>query len=216
MDPLTGVVLLKRTSLKTLALLRHDSGHELFHVVQNRYFNVWGMSNRLWWIEGTPDYASAVIAWKGDPTPPLDPTYFDESLFLNQDTHAYQNDQFIHYLVTQRKLSFKAMWDVVANNSKTGDNGAVAFQNYVSSTTGKSFAQVWTDFVDYAMFGSRPLGRAASPSITITDKVCERQCSDGGSKLCGEGCFCARPVFLRNSDQPGKAFLKCSGGRCHG
>ena len=168
MDVYTGNVFLDRKTLTTLALLRHDSGHELFHVVQNQYFNIVGMDRRRWWIEGTPDYASAAV-WKEVPTPPLDVNYFDDSLFLNENVHAYQNSQFIHYLVSQRNLNFKAMWDAVVAQSGTGDNGAAVFQNYVSGVIGNSFASVWADFVDYAMFGTHPLDRAITSTIAIPD-----------------------------------------------
>jgi len=168
MDPVWGNVFLKRTSLSTLALLRHDAGHELFHVVQNQYFNVASMYLRRWWIEGTPDYAAATV-WKETPTPLLDANYFDDSLYINDLAHAYQNNQFIHYLVSQWSLDFKSTWDAVVDQSGVGDNGAAAFQKYVSGATGRSFAFVWGNFVDRAMFGSHPLARAISAIISIPD-----------------------------------------------
>lgn len=173
MDPYTGNIFLDRKELTTLEILRHDSGHELFHVVQNQYFNIWGMDNRRWWIEGTPDYASSVVVWNGQtPLPELTATYFDESLTLYDNVHAYQNSQFVHYLVSRRNLSFKALWDAVATNSMRGDNGLQALQNYVASATGKTFEQVWADFVEYALFDpSLPMTDLALTAFKLTDSA---------------------------------------------
>ncbi len=173
MDPYTGNLFLDRKELTTLETLRHDSGHELFHVVQNQYFNIWGMDNRRWWIEGTPDYASSVVAWAGQTAQtPLDATYFDESLTVYDNVHSYQNCQFIHYLVSRCQMNFKAMWDAVATNSVLGDSGLAALRTHVSSVTGKTFEQVWTDFVGYSLYdSSQPMQTLATTSFKVTDSA---------------------------------------------
>lgn len=173
MDPYTGNIFLDRKELTGIDILRHDSGHELFHVFQNQIFNIWGMDKRRWWIEGTPDYASSMIVWGGQTEmPTLSASYFDESLTVHDNVHAYQNSAFVHYLVERRKMNFKAMWDAVAANSTRGDNGLSAFQGYVSSTSGETFSQVWAEFVDYALFdATQPMATALSTSFKLTDTV---------------------------------------------
>jgi hypothetical protein len=156
----SGEIWLDRREMTSLAKLRGDASHEMFHAFQGKYFNIYNMSPRIWWIEGTPDYAAAKVAWNGALTlDTLDPNFFDDSLFLNLDTHAYQFNQFILYLVTKRNADFKVMWDTVAN-TPFRDTGVLAFQKYVSDLTGKPFASVWADFVDYSLFDpSTPMPR---------------------------------------------------------
>jgi uncharacterized protein YcfL len=169
----SGEIWLDRREMTSLNKVRNDTAHEMFHAFQGRYFSVFNMKNKVWWIEGTPDYAAAMVAWNGAlPLDPLDPNYFDDSVFLNLDTHGYQMNQFIHYLVTRRNASFKAMWDAVATNSSFGDSGSLAFQNYVSTAAGKPFASVWADYVDYAIFSASspmPLGVTKMGTIKLTD-----------------------------------------------
>jgi hypothetical protein len=171
MSPYTGNIFLDRKEMADLALLMHDSAHELFHVVQNQYFNIWGMDNRRWWIEGTPDYAASITAWD-DPTtlPPITATYFAESLTAYDNVHAYQNSQFVHYLVARVGLDFEAMWDAVATGSTAGDNGFAAFQKYVAARTSATFDQVWVEFVDYALFGAgHPMAQTTLTAFKLTD-----------------------------------------------
>lgn len=169
----SGEIWLDRREMTSLKKVRNDTAHEMFHAFQGRYFSVFNMKNKVWWIEGTPDYAAAMVAWNGAlALDPLDPNYFDDSVFLNLDTHGYQMNQFIHYLVTRRNASFKAMWDAVATNSGFGDSGSLAFQNYVSTAAGKPFASVWADYVDYAIFSASspmPLGVTKMGTLKLTD-----------------------------------------------
>ena len=169
----SGEIWLDRREMTSLNKVRNDTAHEMFHAFQGKYFSAFNMKNKIWWIEGTPDYAAAMVAWNGAlPLDTLDPNYFDDSVFLNLDTHGYQMNQFIHYLVTRRNASFKAMWDAVATNSSFGDSGSLVFQNYVSTATGKPFASVWADYVDYAIFSASspmPLGVTKMSTLKLTD-----------------------------------------------
>ncbi|MDP4030473.1 MAG: fibronectin type III domain-containing protein [Gallionella sp.] len=162
-----GCIILDRAALTSLTNLRGDTAHELFHVIQNRYFMIKSMMEKQWWIEGTPDYAAATIAWSGVLSiDGLDSNYFETSLLSDNKEHAYQLAQFIRYLVTARGADFKAMWDFVAAQEpytvvmafqQTIGNAFPAFRDYVENVTGKTFSQVWADYVDYAMFGKSGL-----------------------------------------------------------
>lgn len=175
-----GCILLDRAALTSLTNLRGDTAHELFHVIQNRYFMIKSMMEKQWWIEGTPDYAAATIAWSGVLSiDGLDSDYFETSLLSDNKAHAYQLAQFIRYLVTVRGADFKAMWDFVAAQEpytvvmafqQTIGNAFPAFQGYVENVTGKVFSQVWADYVDYAMFGNSGLmAGVVSTSLTLSD-----------------------------------------------
>lgn len=55
-------------SLDTVSakVLKFSCAHELFHSVQNQYYNCSGMTSRKWWMECTADYAAEKIARCGD------------------------------------------------------------------------------------------------------------------------------------------------------
>jgi hypothetical protein len=203
MDPYSGNIFLDRKEQVSLAVLMHDAAHELFHVVQNQYLNIWGMSKRRWWIEGTPDYAASVVAWD-DPTtlPPLEATYFSDPFTASTENdlaHCYQNSNFVHYLVGRRALDFTAMWEAVATNSIIGDNGFPALQKYVAAGTGATFDQVWVDFVDYEVFDpASPMALMQTTSFTVTEAAKQ------GSRTTIVPSYGAALVMMEAAPSPGK------------
>jgi hypothetical protein len=52
-------------STNNYGALRMEVAHELFHCVQNRYYNCAGMTMRKWWMECTADYAAEKVACAG-------------------------------------------------------------------------------------------------------------------------------------------------------
>lgn len=175
----TGNIHLKRDELISAARLKHDSGHELFHVFQNQYYNVYGMGYRHWFMESTPDYISAVTWTNMAELPAILATYFDESLNINNDPHSYQNSNFIRWLVAHQNVNFKAMWDYVYTHSSIGDDGFASFQNYVANASGKVFSSVFQNWVDYAMFdASKPMTEVGSTGFSVPKKQDPTQLTD--------------------------------------
>lgn len=203
----TGNIYLKRTELRTLATLRQECGHELFHVFQNQYYNVYGMGYRHWWMESTSDYASAVIAWHNlAELPAMEATYFEESLFSATDAHCYQNGRYLLYLANRRNVNFRALWDAVKINSGTRDNGVAAFQNYVAGATGKDFDDEWVDFLDYALFTpGGPMGSVATSGFKIVDVArTGTEVSKRGSRIVSVPSYAAKIIVVGVGPAPGK------------
>ncbi len=125
-NPKSGNILFP-TGFDSPEVCRHEASHELFHAVQNRYFNIASMAVRRWWVEATADYAAARIAiGETGPAPnmgaAIKPRYLERCIsFLIPDDkgdqpdsfHEYSTAHFVDYLVS-RGAGFKAMWDAVA------------------------------------------------------------------------------------------------------
>jgi hypothetical protein len=191
-------ILLNRKELSSIEKLREDSAHELFHVIQNRYFTFKSMGYKQWLMEGTPDYAVATIAWKDTPLDLLNSNYFESSLISDDKPHAYQLPQFIRYLIGKRGANFKAMWDFVAAQEPnfvtmpftySPGNAFAAFRTYVENVTGKRFDEVWEDYVHYAMFSNSGLMKAVSTSNLILSST-----ATGGSKTVSLPSYAANVV----------------------
>ena len=193
MNGRSGNVHIERGKMISAARVNHDSGHELFHVFQNQYYNVYGMGYRHWFMESTPDYISAVIWNNFSALDEILATYFDESLNVNDDPHAYQNSHFIRWLVDHRNVNFKAMWDYVYVHSSVGDDGFASVQNYVANVSGKTFATVFEDWVNYAMFDAgNPMAAVGSTGFTIPNKQDPTKITD--SKTISVPSFAAKVV----------------------
>ena len=196
---ITGNIHLKRDTLTSAALLQHDAGHELFHVVQNQYYNVYGMGYKHWLMESTSDYMSALIHNDWSMLPPLEATYFDESLTVNDDPHSYENSHFMRWLVDVRKVNFKAMWDAVYARSSWGDDAVAAFQAYVGEATGKAFSTVFQDWVHYAMFdASVPMAAVGNTSFTVPNKQTPSKLTD--LKVVAVPSYAAKVVIVGTSN----------------
>jgi len=102
----------------SLEELQHDAAHELFHAVQNEYYNVVGMISNRWWMEATADYAAASIG-TGHGLGGRLPLKF-LTLPLNaddDDVHMYQVAYFVDYL-SRQGVAFPALFKAVAASDK--------------------------------------------------------------------------------------------------
>ncbi|OGX14719.1 MAG: hypothetical protein A2351_02280 [Omnitrophica bacterium RIFOXYB12_FULL_50_7] len=131
--------------------MRHETAHELFHLVQNQYFNWASMALRRWFMEATADYAADVIAWGGAGTMPLVPAnYFSKSINTVDEKHEYKTSRFVEYL-SRPAGSFKAMWDAVAK----GDGDVVESLNAYLLQRNTDLDKEFRGFVAYVLFDSK-------------------------------------------------------------
>lgn len=95
--------------------LKLATAHEIFHAIQNQYFNMAQMSLRKWWIEATAEYTGWMIVWEGkSDLPPRINSYLQKSITDGDNEHAYATAYFIDHLV-KNGANFKEMWDYVAS-----------------------------------------------------------------------------------------------------
>ncbi len=97
-----------------------DAAHELFHVVQSTYFFLpYHVVANPWYFDATADYAAGRIAQRHSDKmgKDIDAHYLDESITIQDSIHEYSTSHFFDYLVTQKGMDFKAMWDSVASPS---------------------------------------------------------------------------------------------------
>jgi len=119
--------------------------HELFHNFQNRYYYAIGMSEfgtpfttapsdqfliRQWWLEASADYAAGRIAYPNGDRPNKDmggiisakhlekPLIYSPSsltFWSPEDRHSYNNAWLFEFLVTEKGIDFKDMFETVAS-----------------------------------------------------------------------------------------------------
>ena len=146
---LTGTIYFAMTH-DSAETLKHEAAHEFFHVVQNRYFNVYGMGWRKWWIEATADFAAYQVVWNGKTElSELDHMYFKKSVTVSDGKHEYKTANFVAFLA-KRGVDFKGAWDAVAE--KTLPNVLRPLEAYVQDNTKASLHSLFRQFVRYALF----------------------------------------------------------------
>lgn len=130
--------------------LYHDSAHELFHAVQDSYYTFAGMASRRWWIEATADYAAAEIANSGNISA-INRSYFRNPITYTNSKHEYQTARFIDYLVEEKNISFKELWDFTAEyyNSDVFEQIKTFLAN-----KGYNFNEIYRDFAAYSFLST--------------------------------------------------------------
>ena len=159
---LSGKITLK-FDYESMDQVRHDAAHEAFHTFQQSLFYTLsslaqqGYVARHWWMEATADYAGDKVAWGGLGTmakPNLD--YFKAPLNTTDNVHDYATSRFIDYLVSQKGVDFKVMWDASIANSS--DNMVAFLETYLLNTTSNTLHDHYKGFAEYMLFdGSSPL-----------------------------------------------------------
>jgi hypothetical protein len=187
---ITGDISLRFSS--SPVALKMDSAHEYFHSVQNKYFNIMGMSARKWWIEATADYAADVVAWGGIQQmggEVVSPRYMEKALtyaapllsvrdvlkaatdalvrenLLRDDPHSYHEyttAHFISFLVARRGVAFLDLWEGVAAQST---DARTALDATLRALTGRGLGAHYRDFARFWAFD------ATSPVRTILKKT---------------------------------------------
>jgi hypothetical protein len=161
------------TTYDNVDQLRYEAAHELFHSVQNQYFNMYSMAARRFWIEATASYAGDQVAWGGigHLTDGLRPTYLLQPISTTDDRHEYATASFIAYLV-RKGVGFRGQWDAVVGRSSAGSTaGAIAsgslatvvtgpLESYVSQSTQVQMPSHFLGFSAYLLLDERsPLMR---------------------------------------------------------
>jgi hypothetical protein len=143
--------------------VRHDAAHETFHTFQQSLFYTLsslaqrGYVARHWWMEATADYAADRIALGGSGTmakPNLE--YFKAPLNTADQIHDYATSRFIDYLVEQKGVVFKDLWDASIANSS--DDMVAFLETYLMKTTATMLHDHYKGFAEYVLFdASSPL-----------------------------------------------------------
>lgn len=114
-------------------LVRCNTAHELMHAVQAQLLrnSMASQEYRRWWLEAQAEYASRLV-W-GDEVyvkmPSIDQQFLRKPLTLVNDTHEYQANTLIRYMVEKRKLC--KFSELVKDTLDLGFMQAVAEQTLV-------------------------------------------------------------------------------------
>ena len=159
---LSGIITLK-FDYESQDEVRHDAAHEVFHTFQQRNFSrlsslaQMGYVARHWWMEATADYVGDKIAWDGIGTmakPNLE--YFKIPMNTADAVHDYATSRFIDFLVTQKGVVFKDLWDASVANSS--DNMVEFLETYLLRVTSTTLHDLYKEFAAYVLFdASGPL-----------------------------------------------------------
>ena len=159
--------------------VKHEVAHELFHVVENQYINVYTMGYRHWWMEAAADYAADKIAMH-DGTMGMDikPDCLKDSVY--SEANQYNDAHFIDYLVEKGGLFFEEMFDYI-NTHKAGDAGEtlILLKEYVdsegpqymkltASAEQSAFEKAYSDYSAYYFFNSKSPIKIKTDLLTDT------------------------------------------------
>lgn len=155
-------MILPRGKLTTRGLVRNETAHELFHLVQYKIHTMTTLYYTGFWIaEGTPDFA-ATLVWPEERDTILKPTefgyisgFFDSPLWKSSIPDAYCLVFFLDYLkkVAGYDVNLKTLWDEFSSS------GNAALTKHVANISGQDFAKVWENYLDYSFLNE------ASPLI---------------------------------------------------
>ena len=184
--------------------------HEVFHSVQNRYYNLVGMTEiktpgtttpvagllvRQWWLEGTAEYAAGALACPapdGSPHPemggeldhrrlekPL--AYSPSILYRGSDRPAYNNAWFIAFLVNEKGIDFRDMFEAVASYQWPS-----VYDNLVTylGTKQLDIYQVYAEFAVWWYFDpASPLQRGTRAGVVPLTALTEAAPGDAAGML---------------------------------
>lgn len=146
----------------TLGELQHDAAHELFHAVQNEYYNVGGMVTNRWWMEATADYAAAAIGTGNGLSGRLPLRFLTVPLNSDDDVHMYQVAYFIDYL-SRQGIAFPALFKAVAASDKEPLDAIAAH----AAENGASLPELYDQFAYDLLFG------AGVPREAVSDHLAD-------------------------------------------
>jgi hypothetical protein len=163
------------TSFKGTNDLRASLGHELFHAVQNGYYNIFaaGGADRVWWHEACAEYAGQVLVASNSPPFDIGGSTGEDYLrydFLaypltQQDSvHEYGAANFLDFLFrnSSGKLTFKGQFDALKSYSLT-DSLLSRLENYVKAQTGKTLHYFYRQFAADFAFNTNGYAPAFDP-----------------------------------------------------
>ncbi len=95
--------------------VRYTVGHELFHAVQNAYYNIYSASSRRWWHEACATYASwHYVLNRGYPfrTPDINAWGYPAlPVSTVNEAHEYVTAELLAFIFARSGLAFKAHFD---------------------------------------------------------------------------------------------------------
>ena len=126
--------------VQSLAQLKHDAAHELFHAVQNSELHVARMEYRHWFLEATAEYAAGYLVYPGSgATSLLENDWPYLTLWAPEDSHAYGSAHFINHLLTRSGKNLMELWKAVVREGPQLKGFEIASHagTRVQSTQGK-------------------------------------------------------------------------------
>lgn len=142
-----------------LEALRQELAHELFHAVENRYYNVYaaGFGGRIWWHEACADFASqSLVMGRTSPFPSgLTPSFLVQPLTTFNARHEYDVANFLDYVFrhSNGKLDFKTHFTELAVLGYYSTLARLA--DLVRTKTGKELAAYYGEFAADFLFNER-------------------------------------------------------------
>jgi len=187
-----------------------EIAHEVFHSIQNRYYNLVGMTEfgvpgttspsyqflaRQWWLEATAEYAAGKLV---HPEPDGRPNQYmggdldfkrhekplahsPSVLRQYSERPAYNNAWFIEFLVTEQGIDFKDMFETVASYKWPS-----VYDNLVAylETQGLDINQVYAQYTVWWLFSPRsPLQRGAQAGKVSAAALAESHLKAPGQDL---------------------------------
>ena len=202
MSPYTGNILLSKSfetvgsksksSDITLAdsRVKHEVAHELFHVVQNQYINIFSMKSRQWWMEASADYAADKIAMH-DGTMGIDikPDYLMSALYSQTGLHDYSTAHFINYLVEKDGVTFKGMFDYInSHTALDGQDTLILLKDYVNgkgevNPSETKFSDAYSSFAGFFLFDAKSPIKIKNDFADDTGSIVVKLKDDEDSKV---------------------------------
>jgi len=208
MSPYTGNILLSKTfetvnsKSKTESIVtadnrvKHEVAHELFHVVQNQYLNIFSMKSRHWFMEASADYAADKIAMH-DGTMGMDirPDYLLSSLYSQTGLHDYSTAHFINYLIEKDSMTFLGMFNYInSHNALDGQDTLILLKDYVDGKGAQietinnnpketKFVDAYHGFAAYYLFDTKSPIKIKSDFNGETGSIAVNMQEDEDSKI---------------------------------
>ena len=162
-------------SFNGLESLRQELAHELFHAVQNRYYNVYaaGFSSRIWWHEACADCASyGLVLGQTSPFPTdLTNLFLVQQMTTFNEKHEYGVANILDYVCRNSggKLNFKTHFTELAGY---GYYSTLArFASQVRAKTGRDLHAFYREFAADFLFNKNGYSPGLDPwSIPVNSK----------------------------------------------
>lgn len=155
----TGYIVIGAGSVITSASLKQRVAHELFHSVQNEYFNTLQMklTGRTWWLESSADYAAYKVIWNGgegvEGPAAIARDYPQFSITQSDGEHDYSTGWFIDYMVNNG-ANFKEMWDYAAKAEWLNFADVLnPLNEYLKNNKKQELALMYQGFIKELVFG---------------------------------------------------------------
>lgn len=151
---LTGNIIISTISPNDI-YTKHEIAHELFHLFQHQYMNLFEMEAMRWWIEATADYAADKIAFKtGEAGAYIKQDYHLKSLFTADGNHEYATSLFVDYIVRITGIPFVSLWKGAIEEWRTAIEPRFepALSNFLRKHSRQDLLMLYSGFIRGLLF----------------------------------------------------------------